>query len=169
MSLMNAAINNFKTDRTFALNPSDAESFANAVEMNAQKYGYIGETARVATTCTFAVADPNEFLFADKKNIIATWNQITGEDVQNNATMLFGDRTFTVTPDNNKDLVTPTADRVEITPHGANFTALRKVMMHQRFLSAILAAQYLAMIGKKRLQSTQDRLQEIQMVQPRHW
>ena len=147
-ALMTAAIAKFEPERIFKINASDASDFATKIESNAQQFGYIGKTARVATTCVFSTTDANSFTFGDRKDIIGTWNVITEEHVQKNATMLFGNRTFTVTSDDNKDLSTPTTARGELTPNGTALTALGKSLMHRRFLSSIMAGQCLAMIGE---------------------
>ena len=142
--LTTLAITKFKPERI----SSDASDFATEIELKAQQFGYIGKTARVATTCVFSTTDANSFTFGDRKDIIGMWNVITEEHVQKNATMLFGNRTFTVTSDDNKDLSTPTTARGELTPNGTALTALGKSLMHRRFLSSIMAGQCLAMIGE---------------------
>ena len=55
-------------------------------------------------------------------DIIGTWNQVTEDHVQKNATMLFGNRTFVATSDDNKALRTPRTERGKLT---ANRGALR--------------------------------------------
>jgi hypothetical protein len=99
----------------------------------------------VATTCVFDTTDANSFAFGNRKDIIGTWNVITKEHVQKNATMLFGNRTFTVTSDNNKDLATPITTRGELTTGDNALTALGKSLLHRRFLSSIMAGQCLAL------------------------
>ena len=147
-ALMTAAIAKFEPERIFKINASDASNFATEIESKAQQFGYIGETARVATICVFSTTNANSFTFGDRKDIIGTWNVITEEHVQKNATMLFGNHTFTVTSDNNKDLSTPTTAFGELTTGGNALTALGKSLMHRRFLSSIMAGQCLAMIGE---------------------
>ena len=102
----------------------------------------------MATTCVFDTADANFFTFGNRKDIIATWNVITKEHVQENATMLFGYRTFTITSDNNKDLATPITARGELTTGSNVLTALGKSLMHRRFLASIMVGQCLALIGE---------------------
>ena len=147
-ALTTAAITKFEPERIFKINSSDASDFATEIESKAQQFGYIGETARVATTCVFDEDSPNTFTYGNRKDIIGTWNTITEDHIQRNATMLFGNRTFTVTSDDGKDLATPTIARGEITPGGNALTALGKQIMHRRFLSSIMAGQCLALIGE---------------------
>ena len=106
-ALTTAAITKFDPDQIFKLNSSDASDFASEIESKAQQFGYIGKTARMATTCAFDPDNLNTFTFGNHKDIIGTWNKITDEHVKKNATMLFGNRTFTVTYDDDKDLATP--------------------------------------------------------------
>ena len=148
MMLLNGAITNFKPQREFKLEASDADAFANAIETQGHHYAFIGLTARVATECVIDAADPNNITFSERKDVVATWNVITEEVIQKNATMLFGNKTWAVTPDNSKDLMLPTAIRGELTQHAANLTAAGKQMMHKRFLSACLGHQCLQMIGE---------------------
>ena len=125
-ALTTAAITKFEPERIFKINSTDASDFATELESKAQQFGYIGETARVATTCVFDVDNPNLFTYGNRKDIIGTWNTITEEHIQKNATMLFGNRTFEVTPDNSKDMSTPTIQRGELTTGGNALTALGK-------------------------------------------
>ena len=145
---MNTAIVKFNPERTFKLNAKDADDFATTVESYAQQFGYIGKTARVATSCVFDPNNLNSFTFGDRMDIIGTWNQITEYHVQKNATMLFGNRTFVATSDDNKALATPTTEQGKLTASGGALTLLGKSLMHRRFLSAILAGQCMALIGK---------------------
>ena len=146
MVLMNAAITNFKYDETFSIDSKSAHAFAEAIEELGQRFAYNGLISRVPTGCDFDAADANIFTFRDKRDIISSWNVLTEEDIQKNATMTFGNRTFTVTPDANKDLVTPSQARGEV--NAANLTIAGKKLMLQRFQSTILAAHCLKLVGK---------------------
>ena len=146
MVLMNAAITNFKYDETFSIDSKSAHAFAEAIEELGQRFAYNGLISRVPTGCDFDAADANIFTFRDKRDIISSWNVLTEEDIQKNATMTFGNRTFTVTPDASKDLVTPSQARGEV--NAANLTIAGKKLMLQRFQSTILAAHCLKLVGK---------------------
>ena len=147
-ALMNTAIAKFNPKRTFKLNAEDADDFATIVESYAQQFGYIGETACVATSCVFDPDSANSFTFGDCMDIIGTWNQVTEDHVQKNTTMLFGNRTFVATSDDNKALATPTTEQGKLTTNRGALALLGKSLMHRRFLSAISAGQYMALIGK---------------------
>ena len=71
-ALMNTAIAKFDPKRTFKLNADNADDFATTVESYAHQFGYIGETARVATSCVFDPTSVNSFTSRDRKNIIGT-------------------------------------------------------------------------------------------------
>ena len=130
---MNTAIVKFDLERTFKLNAEDADDFTTTVESYAQQFGYIGETARVATSCVFDPDDLNSSTFGDRMDIIGTWNQVTEDHVQKNATMLFGNWTFVATSDDNKALVTPTTEQGELTAtlinHGASHDDERVLLL----------------------------------------
>ena len=81
-------------------------------------------------------------------DIIGTWNQVTEDHIQKNATMLFGNWTFVATLDDNKALRTPRTEQGELTASGGALTLLGKSLIHRRFLSAILAGQCMALVGK---------------------
>ena len=146
MVLMNAAITNFKYDETFSIDSKSAHAFAEAIEELGQRFAYNGLISRVPTECDFDAADANIFTFRNKKDIISSWNVLTEEDIQKNATMTFGNKTFTVTLDANKDLVSPSQARGEV--NAANLTIAGKKLMLQRFHSTILAAHCLKLVGK---------------------
>ena len=152
---MNTAITKFKPDQTFKLNLDDDDNFVTTIKLKDHQFDCIGKMACVVTTCVFDPGRANAFAYRDRKDIIGTWNQVTEEHVQKNATMLFGNRTFTVTSDNNKALDTPTTERGELTTGGGALTALGKSLIHRRFLLTIMAGQCLALVrenGCKTLQ-----------------
>ena len=152
MSLRNAAINNFTPDRTFQLDQKNANDYLSQISDLGQNFCYLGMTSRVPTECDIDAADANVITFREKKDIINTFEEITSDHVQKNATMLWGNKTWAVTDD--KEIIDPSIARTELTAGGNALTADGKKLMLKRFQSQILAAQCLKSLddaGRKAL------------------
>ena len=137
MSLRNAAINNFTPEQTFQLDPSNANDYLAQIAELGQNYCYLGMTSRVATECDIDATDPNTVTYREKKDIINTFDEVSMDAIQKNATMLWGVKNWTVT--NDKEIQDPTTARGELTANGSALTADGKVLQLKRFQSQILA------------------------------
>ena len=71
LALTTATITKFEPERIFKLNSSDASDFATKIESKAQQFGYISETARMATTCFFTQPIPIPSLLEIAKTLLA--------------------------------------------------------------------------------------------------
>ena len=130
---MNAAITNFKYDETFMIDTKSAHVFTEAIEELGKRFAYSRLTSCVPTGCDFDAAD---FIFCNKRDIISSWNVLTEEDIQKNATRTFGHKTFTITPDTNKELVISSLARGDV--NAANLAIAGKKLMLLRFQSTIM-------------------------------
>ena len=152
MSLRNAAINNFKPDQVFALKSEKSTDFVNHISDLGKKFCYRGMTSRVPTECNIDVNNPNIITFRERKDIINTYGAIDEDVVIKNAGMLWGQRDWTVQAD--KEIVTPTTARGELTNAGLALTADGKKLMLNRFQSEVLGKQIFASLtpeGRKAL------------------
>ena len=120
MTLRNAAINNFKPDQTFKLESKYATDYLSQISELGQNFCYLGMTSRVPTECNIDATDPNVITFREKKDIINTIDEVTMIHVQKNATMLWGNKTWSDTAD--KEIVNPTTARGELTGNGNALT-----------------------------------------------
>ena len=107
MSLRTAVISNFDSDKIFDLVPAQADDFVNALEEYSQTFGYNGSVARVPTECDIDPTDPNNITLRKKVDILTTWQTITHENVQKCATMLWGDKQWAITANEEKELRQP--------------------------------------------------------------
>ena len=148
MSLRDAAINNFKPERIFELTNDHAVDFVSLLEDYGHRYGYLGLTSHVATNCQIDPADPNNITLLDLQDILNSFGVVSGDHVERSATLLWGNKTWTITPKDQKNILVPTPARGELTPNGRALTDTGKSLMLRRFHSSILAAQTLAMIGE---------------------
>ena len=152
MSLRNAAITNFKPDQTFELETKNANDYLSQISENGQSFCFLGLISRVPTECDIDAADANQITYREKRDIINTFDAITMDHVQKNATMLWGNKTWTTTDD--KEICDPTTARDELTTNGQALTATGKALLLKRFQSQILAAQCLKSLnadGRKAL------------------
>ena len=104
-------------------------------------------TSRVPTECDIDVNNPNIITFRERKNIINTYGAIDEDVVIKNDGMLWGKRDWTVQAD--KEIVTPTTARGELTNTGLALTADGKKLMLNRFQSEVLGKQIFASLTPK--------------------
>ena len=147
MSLRNAAIHNFKPEKTFKLCPENAVDFAAAISKCGAQYGYKGMMARVPTTCTIDAADANNITYADHMDMINTFGVVTMDTIQKNATQLWGPKDWTVT-DAPKTLIPPSHARGETTAAGNALNAEGRSLMLERFHSESMGAQAYALLDE---------------------
>ena len=129
-----------------SLNPSHAQRFTSTVEEQAKTYGYSLLTKRVPND---KQVDPvtGNVTFLGHKDILKTWNEITIDIIQKNATETWGDKSWTVT--DVKEIAEFTEARGELIPNGAaqgQLTAEGRKAFMRRQKSKYLAHHILGLL-----------------------
>ena len=152
IELNKGAITNFQPTNQYELKTENAFKYSSELKQLAIEFGYHGTITKVATTGTVdepaegEEADPASITLGDFKNLLTSWNDITPEAIQRNATVTWGDKTWTET--RNKETVPFSAERGELTNAGRlkiegkqKFMARRKlVWLAHHALSMIVPA-----------------------------
>ena len=133
---------NFKPKQQFDLIPANSQSFSTDLTANAEFYSYYGYLKSTPTTRTVDPADNTIITFGDRKSILTSWNEIDSDVIQNNATQLWGDRSWSVT--DNKEIDPLSAARGEVVANNLNVAGKKQFMQRKR--STWLAHQSLQML-----------------------
>ena len=122
IELNKGAITNFKPANQYALKTENAFNYASDLKQLAIEFGYHGTITKVATVGTVnepdegEEIDPASLTLGDFKNLLTSWNDITPEAIQNNATVTWGDKTWTETRE--KEIVPFSHERGELANAG---------------------------------------------------
>ena len=159
MALRSNALDRFEPD-TFALKTINATDYFNALKETGQRFCFTGMISRMPTACDIDAADANNITFRDRKDMIDSYGQVQMEHVQCFATMIWGNKTWTITAD--KEINDPTTARDELTAGGNALTAAGKKLMLQRFHNEILANCILKQLdpaGRKAIMVEKEKFQ----------
>ena len=108
----------WKPQKLHGLNPEDSDDFVKEVTRTLKEFAYHGLLKRVPMTKT--TTDDSTVTFGDFVNILTTYEAISDDTVQSNATKCWGNKSLGRTDD--EQIVALTAARGKMSPNGQNFT-----------------------------------------------
>ena len=138
IELNKSAITNFKPEKQFALKSENSFEYAAALKDCSIDFGYYGILSRLATSGIIAPVDegededPTDVSLGNYKNLLTSWNEIEPAAIQKNATMAWGDKTWTET--DGKEIVPFSAARGELANGRLNEKG-KKLYMKRKKLS----------------------------------
>ena len=115
----------WKPQKLHGLNPEDSDDFVKEVTRTSKEFAYHGLLKRVPTTKT--TAPGGTITFGDYVTILTTYEAITNNIIQSNATECWGDKSWGRTDD--KQIVALTAACGELNTGGQNLTDAEKQLM----------------------------------------
>lgn len=123
LALRDSGLNKWQPDQTFALKPENCAEFLNQIRDAGQSLCFLGQLSRFATTCTINRDDPNNitYTYGGFTDMLETYGQVTQDHVQKSASMIWGDKSWTIVA--NKEIQNPTTARGELTVNGGALTA----------------------------------------------
>ena len=138
IELNKSAITNFKPVKQFALKSENAFDYCTALKNASIQFGYYGILTRIATDGTIAapadggVEDPTDVTLSNFTNMLTSWDSVDSKSIQKNATMVWGNKTWTETDD--KEIVSLSAARGEVTAGGKLNVVGQKIFMKRKKL-----------------------------------
>ena len=138
IELNKSAITNFKPVKQFALKSENAFDYCTALKNASIQFGYYGILTRIATDGTIAapadggVEDPTDVTLSNFTNMLTSWDSVDSKSIQKNATMVWGNKTWTETDD--KEIVSLSVARGEVTAGGKLNVVGQKIFMKRKKL-----------------------------------
>ena len=138
MALRDSGLNKWQPDQTFSLKPENCSNFCNQIRDAGQTLCFLGMISRFPTQCTINRDDPANvtYTYGEHRDMLETYGQVSQDHVQKSASMIWGDKSYTVVA--NKEIQNPTSARGELTVNGAALTANGKKLMLARFQRELL-------------------------------
>ena len=147
MLLDKLATIDFKPDAQYNLEPANSDILVDAIDRNSKHYAYNLIIARVPTQCVIAADDPMNITYDVRVNMLKDWNKTDFDTIQKNATMTWGNCSWTITAD--KQIVELSQERGEIDAGvRGGLNARGKKRFNMRWKSKILGHQLLALLDE---------------------
>ena len=147
MFLDKLAITDFKLDAQYNLEPANSDVLVDAADHNLKHYAHNLTITHVPTQCVIAADDPLNITYSVQVNMLKAWNKTNFDTIQKNATMTWGNCSWTITAD--KQIVEFLQDGGDIDAGvRGGLNSRGKKCFNMRWKSKILSYQLLALLDE---------------------